>query len=140
VADVAAIRSGLKTRLETLTDWQVSAHILSSPTAPCAMIYEGETEYDATIGDSDGDHNLVVRVIAPFASDVQAQRILDEFRSATGPRSVKQAIEGDSTLGGICDDVRVVGVSPDTVYGGLQGQPIGIGCEFRVLVVGTGDE
>ena len=134
--DLSAIREGIKTRLETISGWQVSAYIQSSPTPPCAMVYADETLFDVAV-DTDAIP-MVVRVIVPFATDIGAQVSLDEYRARSGDKSVKAALEAEPTLGGAIDDLRVESISADTVYGGLGGQTLGIGCEFRVYVIATG--
>jgi hypothetical protein len=134
MADVGAIRVALAAKLATIADLQVSAYMLSNPTPPCAMIYSGETSFDKAFHRGSDDLNLVVRVIVPFAADIGSQVNLDEYRAGSGARSFKAALEVDRTLGGAVQDLRVTGVSPDTVYGGATGQIIGIGCEFQIEV------
>lgn len=138
MADVQAIRVALAGKIASIPGIQAEPYLLSNPTLPSAMVYCGETSFDRSFGRGLDELNLVVRVIVAFASDIGTQVNLDEFRAGSGARSFKAVLEADKTLGGVVQTLRVTGVSPDTVYGGLQGQVLGIGCEFQIVVTASG--
>lgn len=135
---VKTIRKALADAVGKVSGIQTTPYILSSYTAPAAMVYGGEVTFDLSMGRGTDERKFVVRVVVPFTSDIGSQTLLDEFRDGAGARSFKAALEADDTLGGACQRLRVVSVGPDTVYGTSQGQVIGIGCEFQIDLLASG--
>lgn len=138
MSSVAAIRQALADALANITGFQTTPYILSNPTAPCAMVYSGQTIFDLSMARGTDERPMVVRVIVPFTSEIGAQASLDEFRAGSGSRSFKAALEADDTLGGVCQRLRVKSCSADTVYGNGQGGVLGIGCEFQIDLIASG--
>lgn len=136
MADLAAIREGLRARLDTIDGLQASAYLLSKPTPPTAMV-GGPDAIDFTVefGGSP-DWTLPVVVYTGIAQDIAAQKRLDLFLAPTGPTSVRAAIEADPTLGGIVGSVAVTGVSGYRTYIMGEGNILFLGAEFTVEVFG----
>jgi hypothetical protein len=139
-ATLTAIRSGLKANLDPLTaveGMQISAYLLSSPTPPAIQIYPAETEYDLAMGRGLDRWTLTVQAFFALTSDVGSQVSLDALLAPAGPLSVKQAVESDSTLGGLVDDLSVVSCTGYRVYVRDSGGPV-LGAEWEVQVLASG--
>jgi hypothetical protein len=134
VADLQALREGLAANLATIPDLQVSPYFVSNPSFPSAYIRVGPTVFDRTIEGTTYDLVLFVRILVAAFGDIGPRVNLDEYLSATGPRSVKQAVESDSTLGGACDDLRLAGSEGEQEYT-FDDRPSALGAEFRVEIV-----
>jgi hypothetical protein len=132
VADLADIRAGLAANLEALPGVQVSAYALSNPTPPCVEIVPSEIQYDRALQRGHDEIVVTVRVFVGLASDIGAQKRLDEHLAASGASSVKAAIEADATLAGAVDDARVRSATGYRVYG-ADGRLLGAEWEVEIL-------
>jgi hypothetical protein len=131
VYDIAAIRNGLATAIQTaVPDGQVSPYILSNPTPPYAYVLEGDIAYDLAMNRGWDELEFIVLLCVGFTTDQGAQQRLDGYRQ---PGGLKAALEADRTLGGVCDDLIVTRASKPQLYG----QNGVLGCEFTVHVWAT---
>ena len=133
MADIAAIRSGLKTRLATSSTFiQVAATVPDTVSVPAAIVQPGSpvVEYHQTFGNGLERFLFKVLVLAQRFDEEANQTLLDGFLSGSG--SIQTLIEGDTTLGGTCSVCQVV--SADT-YGlvDINDTPF-LGCEYSVEV------
>jgi hypothetical protein len=135
MADVAAIRTGLRTRLATISGLRTPLGFDKVET-PAAQVGEVEIEYDKTMGRGLDELTFKIRVYASRADDRSGQDKLDGYLKGSGSTSVKAAIEGDRTLGGTAQTLRVTGVSGYGVYE-VAGMAY-VGAEFTVTVWATG--
>ncbi|MFC9088995.1 hypothetical protein [Nocardiopsis dassonvillei] len=137
MASVSAIRRGLATRLKTISGLLVYDFVRGSVTAPAAVIKPGvagreAVTFDKTFGrGSDALVFVVLLLVAP-ASDQVSQDSLDAYMDGDGTKSVKAAIEGDETLGGLVSFAHVVSVREYGLveWGGVQY----LGAQFVVEV------
>jgi hypothetical protein len=116
---LADIRSGMGDNLGTIAGIRVYEEVPDNPALPCAVIQLDTVTYDVAFARGATEYTFVVNTIVIRATVQRAQRKLDEFIDA-GARSVKTAIESDSTLGGAAFDVRVTEVrdiAPVTIGG-----------------------
>ena len=134
MATVAEIREGLRANLATITGCQVSAYMLSQPTTPCLYVVPGAMDFDQAMQRGMDRWTFRVVALAGLASDIGAQKKLDEFLARSGATSVKAAIEADRTLGGVVDHLRVIDYSDYRTYGQPGGQ-VHLGVEFTVDVI-----
>ena len=104
MASLSSIRSGLSTRLATISGLSVYSYVPDSIEPPTAVV-------DAEL----------------------SQDSLDEFLAGSGSSSIKQAIEGDSTLGGVVSSARVVEASNYGVYTINSIDYLGV--EFNVEII-----
>jgi hypothetical protein len=90
-------------------------------------------DYDQAFAKGLTIYNLVVTVIVGRVAERTAQQRLDAYCSSSGTNSVKLAIEGDRTLGGVAYDVKVTSLNN---IGSLQlnGDVTYIAAEFSVTV------
>ena len=108
MADLTAIRVGLKTNLETIPNLRASANIPDMPNPPQAIIALNRIGYDVANAKGAAQYDFTVSVIVGRQSERTAQTSLDEYISTTHARSVKNAIQSDRTLAGSAYDVRAV--------------------------------
>lgn len=105
MATIGAIRTGLKTRLETIAGWTVYDAWPEQPVTPAAWVhYIGPVDGPyATLGGNAYDEFEVLVAVTRGAGLAEAQDALDAYVSRSGAQSVQAAIEGDQTLGGTVD-------------------------------------
>lgn len=104
--NIGDIRSGLKKRLDRtgLRGHKVVPDMLEPPTY---VIGPPSGRYVDAIG----VHTLTfpVFVLVSFADGARGQANLDEYIADTGTKSLKVALEGDDTLGGVVDSSALLG-------------------------------
>lgn len=132
---VAQIRSGLQTRLATITDLQVMPYALSNPSPPAAYIFPAETQYDQTFNRGTDLWTFTVQIVVSAQVDTGSQIQLDAFLAPSGSGSVKTAIEADKTLGGVVQTLHVSSVSGYRFYGT---EPPVLGAEWTVDIYAPG--
>lgn len=137
-ATIAEIMTGLKTRLATISDLQAYDYAPDDPVPPCAFpLVPPIPSYRDTM--QRGRYVLTYRVVVLTGAqlDRAGQVRLAEFASQTGTSSIRAAIEGDRTLGGLVEECVVDSFSPD----GLE--EVGLvnyyGGTFLVRVVARGN-
>lgn len=104
MAELSAIRAGLRTNLATISGLRVAEEVIDNPQPPVAMVALSNIDYhtDMRFG---AKYNFTVQVIVGRASERQAQRTLDLYVNPVGASSVKVGVESNRTLGGIVSDV-----------------------------------
>jgi hypothetical protein len=131
MASVSSIRTGLATRLGTITGLRTSAFMPDNPNPPIAVVMPSSVSYDDTFKRGMQTYVFNVLVIVGRVDERTAQSNLDAYVSSTGTSSIKLAIEGDKTLGGVVFDTRV---SEMRNYGQLPvGEVTYLTAEFTVL-------
>ncbi|MDY6835542.1 MAG: hypothetical protein SVY53_12155 [Chloroflexota bacterium] len=102
---VPSVRSGIATRLDTITGLKVYTQPPDSINElPCAFVVPGKLDYKTTMGDVGFMGPFEITVLHAMASDIDdAQSALDPYMSPVGTYSVKAAINADNTLGGKAD-------------------------------------
>lgn len=109
MADDIDIRNGLKTRLLTIPSLAAYNHIpgamITSPAAAC--VSRRGTKFDVVMGDGADDWEYAVTVFIPYTDPELAQAQMSDYVKRTGPTSIKAAIEGEKTLGGVVDFAHV---------------------------------
>ena len=132
MASLSTLRTGLATRLGTITGLRTSSFMPDNPNPPIAVVMPSSVSYDDTFHRGMQTYVFNVLVIVGRVDERTAQSNLDAFVSSTGASSVKLAIEGDKTLGGEAFDTRVTEMRN---YGQLSIQDIlYLTGEFTVLV------
>jgi hypothetical protein len=109
MASIAAIRDGLKTRLATITGLYTHDTIPDAVNPPAAIVGMPTTiAYDFTFRAATTRFVFPVRVLVGRAAEAEAQDKLDGYLSADGATSIRAAVDGDGTLGGVANTSRVV--------------------------------
>jgi len=113
MASLAAIRDAIKSRLATAyaaENIMVYDTVPGDIAAPAVIVEPDSGEYHQTLGSVDQTmHQFAVHAFVALGDRAAAQDDLDSLISNTGARSIKAAIEGDRTLGGVvkwCDPIR----------------------------------
>lgn len=113
MTSIATIRDALKTRLTAAYAGQnimVYDTVPGEIATPAVIVEPATGEYHQTMGSDDYTlHQFAVHAFVAFGDRVAAQDDLDGIIANTGARSIKAALEGDRTLGGVvkwCDPVR----------------------------------
>lgn len=112
MASVIAVREGLDARLATIAGLRHSAFapgVINEPHA-FVMVAEPAITFDETMGRGSDQLHMNIVLLTPKTSDRVAQALLDPYLAGSGSQSIKAAIEGDPTLGGVADWTVVTGV------------------------------
>lgn len=97
---------------------------------------DDDTEY-LTMGRKAIEWQFVVRAFVGSSVDEGAQKRLDALMESDGATSVRAALESDSTLGGVAQDVTVSALRGPRIYQ-RAGGPALLGCEWVVDVIAAG--
>ena len=134
---MAELRVALAANLDTITDTQVSAYMLSNPTPPVIHLFPAAVEYDLAMRRGLDKVILTVQAFVGFTTDIGAQKRLDLMLQSAGATSVKAAAESDKTLGGKAQDLRVIAMSGYKVFV-VAGRPDVLGAEWNIEILATG--
>lgn len=109
MATVEQIMQGLETRLGTISGLRVSDTVASTISPPFAMVgLPSSVQYHRSMGTNPlGDYEFEVWVFTSTAWDRTGQLKLAGYQNQNGSTSIRAAIEGDKTLGGVADDCFV---------------------------------
>jgi len=132
VASLSSMRTGLQTRLATITGLNAYDKAPGTVVVPAAFPMPGPIEFDETMGRGSDLYTFRVRLLVQRSTETYAQEDLDAYLAGSGSSSIKAAIEGDETLSGVADWTRVTGVP---VYGDIEHNGISyLGADFIVEV------
>jgi hypothetical protein len=108
------VRDGLKTRLQTISGLRAYDLIPDTVVPPCAVV--GQLDFTFDIDNARGldQAQVDVLVIVQRFSERAGQDKLDAYLAGSGSSSIKTAIEGDRTLGGTVNTLRVTGAEAGT--------------------------
>jgi hypothetical protein len=108
------VRDGLKTRLQTITGLRAYDLVPDTVVPPCAVV--GQLDFTFDIDNARGldQAQVDVLVIVQRFSERAGQDKLDAYLAGSGSSSIKAAIEGDRTLGGTVNTLRVTGAEAGT--------------------------
>jgi len=135
MASISQIRSGLATRLGTITGLRTSAFMPDNPNPPVAIVMPSSVSYDDVFKRGMQTYVFNVLVIVGRVDERTAQRNLDAYCSSTGDSSVSLAVESDRTLGGKAFDCIVTEM---TNYGSVVISDITyLAAEFNVRVLAS---
>lgn len=135
MASLKAVRNGVESRLETIDGLRiVDGGNINPPAAVVTLSPEG-IQWHKTFQDGLADWHVRVIVYVSTAYTRTARDLLDDFCDTTGAKSVKAAIEGDATLGGLVDDL-VVQSTRQSDFALREGGTVVqyLGAEFDVFV------
>ena len=106
MADIAAIRAGIKTRLATSSTFiQIAATMPDTVSPPCAVIDLQSVSYDQSFGNGLELLTFTITVIAQRFDPAANQALLDGLVSGSG--AVRALIAGDLTLDGSCSTCQL---------------------------------
>lgn len=129
----STVRTGLVTRLNTISGLTALSYIPEHITPPIALVDQLEIEFDASMGRGLDTAFVDVMLIVPRQDAQSGQSALDGYLAGTGTGSIKAAIESDKTLGGACSTLQVLSASPGT----YQSQGIDfLAYRYRIKIYG----
>jgi len=136
MTSMSSLRTGLANRLATISGLRSSATIPDNPQPPIAVVMPSRITYDQAFGRGSDEYEFTILVIVGRVVDRTSQTNLDAYCASSGSASVKAAIEGDTTLGGVAEDCRVTAM---TSQGSLSiGDVTYHTAEFSVTVIAVG--
>lgn len=106
-ATISQIKQGLATRLATISGLRTFAYQPDQLNAPIAYPNVEQVLYHRTMRNGLNEIIFTVTVIVARPTERPAESSLDAYMSPDGASSIRAAIEGDRTLGGIVDDTQV---------------------------------
>lgn len=132
--DITAVKQALADAASVIPGLQCHGYLPDAIDVPALCVADVTIEqYHATFG----GHSLAMfdlRLYVSRANDETGQAQLDGYLSQSGGNSIKAALEADTTLGGIVQNIMVVNAHgwghddvADTNY---------YGCQFDVRVIG----
>ena len=131
MADIAAIRAGIKTRLATSSTFiQIAATMPDTVSPPCAVIDLQSVSYDRAFGNGLELLTFIITVIAQRFDPAANQALLDGLVSGSG--AVRALIAGDLTLDGSCSTCQLTQMGE---YGLISvNETDYMGCSFTLEV------
>jgi len=133
----ADIRTGLKAALDVIDGFNVVKYMLSVPAVETIHFFPDSTDYDMAGSRGLDEWVWTVQAFLALSIDESAQRRLDDLLASSGALSVKAAVEADSTLGGVVNDLRVVKAEGYQLFQ-LPGRGDVLGSTWTVHVLATG--
>lgn len=110
MATISQIRSGLSTRLATITGLRSGPTIPDNVNPPYAIVAPSSVDYHRAFNNALSTYNFTITLVVGRVSERTAQNNLDAYCSPSGSSSIRVAIEGDKTLGGVVFDTIVTGM------------------------------
>jgi hypothetical protein len=131
--NVSNVRDGIKTRLQTISGLRVWDVIPDQVTPPGAVV--GQLDFTFDIDNARGVDlaNVDVYVIVQRMDARSGQNKLDGYLAGSGSSSIKAAIEGDRTLGGTVNTLRVTRAEAGTY---LQGDVTFLSYRYSLTIWG----
>ena len=107
-ATISQVKDGLKARIETISGLRAFDYQPDQVNPPFAWPTLDEIRYHQTGMSSGGVvMDFTITLVVQRVTERVAQDALDQYMSWSGVKSLRAAIEGDRTLGGVCDDLIV---------------------------------
>jgi hypothetical protein len=132
MASISSIRTGLATRLATISGLRTAATMPDLPSPPIAIVIPDNINFDDTFHRGMDTLTFRIFLVVGRADERTAQNSIDGYCATSGASSIKAAIEGDKTLGGNAFDCRVTDMRN---YGSvLISETTYLSCEFVVIV------
>ena len=130
--NISTVRDGLKTRLQTITGLRAYDVIPDKVTPPCAIV--GQLDFTFDIDNARGldQASCDIYVIVQRLDARSGQNKLDECLGS-GSKSIKSAIEGDRTLGGAVNTLRVTGAEAGSY---TEGEITFLSYRYRLTIWG----
>ena len=114
MATIAELRAGLVDRLTTIQGLQVYGAEPGSITPPAAVVVTPSITYHASFAADGALKQYSFRIMVLVAQGLldEAAHSLDEFADPTGVRSIRAAVEADTTLNGYAESLIVTDFRP----------------------------
>ena len=108
MADLGDIRGGIATRLATISGLRTLDYVEGTIQPPVAVIgFPERIEYDESFARGVDRYVVPIRLYVAGTVNRTTNNALESYLAKSGASSVKAAIEGDRTLGGVVADCVV---------------------------------
>lgn len=107
-ATASQVVAGLKTRLATISGLRTYSYQPSNVTPPLAYPVVNQVNYHRAMAGGLVVYDCTVFVIVGRYSDDRAFSNLDDYLAFSGAKSIRAALEGDETLGGVAQSLSVM--------------------------------
>lgn len=108
---VQELREGLAARLRTISGLRAASTQPDNPMPPQAIVNLDSITYDTAFARGLDEYQFTILVIAGRVAERTAQNRLEAYLNPSGTSSIKTAIQGDRTLGGKAQTLRVTEVT-----------------------------
>jgi len=117
LSQISDIKDALAANLKTgVSGVQVLGYVRDQVTPPAADIRRGTLDYDQALNGGVTHLTMLIRVFVAGVTDKGSQQRLDAYLAPAGDESVKAAIESDTTLGGLIQDLHVTQATGEQTY------------------------
>lgn len=106
-ATVSQVAAGLQARLATVSGLRAFPFQPEQLNPPFAYPIINRVDYHRAYGGGDVVMDWTIHVVVGRWLDRTAHAALDDYLSYSGAKSIRAAIEGDTTLGGVCSTLIV---------------------------------
>lgn len=106
-ATVSQVAAGLAARLATISGLRTYTYQPEQQNPPFGFPQINRIEYHKAFGGGDVVMDWTVHIVTGRWTDRTAHALLDDYLSYSGTKSVRAAIEADTTLGGVCQTLIV---------------------------------
>lgn len=106
-ATISQVATGLQTRLATISGLRTFSYQPEQENPPFAYPEINSVDYHRAFSGGDVVMNWTIYVVVGRWLDRTAHAALDDYLSYSGAKSIRAAIEGDQTLGGVCQTLIV---------------------------------
>ena len=106
-ATISQVATGLQTRLATISGLRTFSYQPEQENPPFAYPEINRVEYHRAFSGGDVVMDWTIYVVVGRWLDRTAHAALDDYLSYSGAKSIRAAIEGDTTLGGVCQTLIV---------------------------------
>ncbi|MFP3908100.1 MAG: hypothetical protein ACLFWR_13810 [Acidimicrobiales bacterium] len=113
MASLKAVRNAIEDALDSIDGLRIVDGAQINPPAAVVTLGNRGVNYHQTAQDGLAEWELRILVYVGTAYTRTARDLLDDYLDTTGDRSVKQAVEADSSLGGLVDDLIVSSARQD---------------------------
>jgi hypothetical protein len=116
-ATVSQVATGLKNRLSTISGLRTFNYQPEQLNPPVAYPVLNSITYHRAFGGGNVEMFWSVFVVVGRYTDSRAFELCDDFLAYSGVKSLRAAIEGDKTLGGVCQSLVVsssISIQPQT--------------------------
>lgn len=107
MATVTELRNALAVRLATISGLRTAATIPDQINPPIAIVSLDTIVFDQAFHRGLDEYRFTITVVVGRISERTGQSRLDAYLAPSGSSSIKTAIEGDTSLGGVAQTLRV---------------------------------
>lgn len=124
MGSIKQIREGLAVAMRVIPDLNTYDIVPDQVSLPAAVVYGPEIDWDLVMGGGSAKYRFWVVLMVSRTEERVGQEQLDTFLATTGDTSIKTAIENNTDLKSVLDDVYVREVRDYQANTTNQGAPV----------------